>query len=93
VTIPPQSLLISFGDAITNPAGKLSVKAIPLSVRFGCGSLLGLLMVKLNKVVPFADTVSGRKRLLIVGGRNGLTVTVVAADGALAQPLVVTVTV
>ena len=52
-------------------------------------------MVKLNKVVPFGATVSGRKSLLIVGGeaRNGFTVTVVAAENALVQPLVVTVTV
>src|SRR6267154_1529889 len=74
VTVPPQSLKTSLGEATTNPAGKLSVNAIPLRVRFGCGSLFGLLIVKLNKVVPFAGTVSGRKSLLIVGGRNGFTV-------------------
>jgi hypothetical protein len=93
VTVPPQSLVISFADAITNPSGKLSVNAIPVRVRFGCGSLFGLLIVKLNNVVPFAGTVSGRKSLLIVGGRNGFTVTVVATEGALLQPRVVTMTV
>jgi hypothetical protein len=93
VTVPPQSLLSSFGKAISRPVGKVSVNAIPVSVRLVFGSLFGLLMVKLNRVVPSGATVSGRKSLLIVGGRNGLTVTVAAAEGALMQPLAVSVTV
>lgn len=93
VTVPPQSLLSSLGNAITSPVGKLSVNEIPVSVRFGFGSLLGLLMVRLNKVVPSGATVSGRKSLLIVGGKNGITTTVTVADGALLQPRAVCVTV
>jgi hypothetical protein len=93
VTVPPQSLLRPLGVAITRPAGKLSVNAIPVSVKSGFGSLLGLLMVKLNKVVPSDATVSGRKSLLIVGAKATVTVTVTGAEGALVQPLVVTATV
>jgi hypothetical protein len=71
------------------------VNVIPVSVTFVFGSLFGLLMVKLNRVVPFDATLSGRKSLLIVGGKatKGFTVTVAAAEGALVQPVVVTVTV
>jgi hypothetical protein len=93
VTVPPQSLLSSFGVAINRPAGKLSVNAIPVSVTLASGLLLGLLTVKLSKVVSLDATVSGRKSLLMVGGKIAVTVTVVAAEGALVQPLVVTVTV
>jgi hypothetical protein len=92
VTIPPQVLLSSLGEAITRPAGKLSVNEIPFSVMFMFGSSFGLLIVKLNKVVPLGATVSGRKSLLMAGGINGFTVTVTAAEGGLVQPLVVTVT-
>ena len=92
VTVPPQSLKSSLGDAINRPAGKLSVNAIPFKVTFVFGSLFGLLMVKLNRVVPFGATVAGRKSLLIVGAKNGINVTVTVAEGALVQPLVVTVT-
>ena len=88
-TVPPQSLVSSLGDAITRPVGKLSVNAIPFSVIF----VFGLLMVKLNRVVPSCATLSGRKSLLIVGEKNGFTVTVSAAEGAPVQPRVVTVTV
>src|SRR5258707_15848021 len=93
VTVPPQSLLSSLGNAITSPAVKLSVNEIPVSVRFGFGSLLGLLMVKLNMVVPSGATVSGRKSFLIVGGKYGVTTTVTVAGCALLQPRAVCVTV
>jgi len=59
---------------------------------FMFGLSFGLLMVKLNRVVPFGTTLSGRKSLLMVGGTNGLTVTVTAADWALVQPLAVALT-
>jgi hypothetical protein len=49
VTVPPQEFVRSFGEAINNPAGKLSVKAIPVSDAF----VLGLLIVKPSNVVPF----------------------------------------
>src|SRR5258705_5086958 len=88
VTVPPQSLLSSLGDAITRPAGKLSANAIPVSVTFVFGSLFGLLTVKLNKVVPFGDTLSGRKSLLTVGGKA----TPQVADAELPMPPLVEIT-
>jgi len=71
VTIPPQSLLKLLDDAIANPAGNASVNAIPVNVTSLSGGVLplfGLVMVKLNKDVPFWTVVSGKKSLLIVGG-------------------------
>lgn len=55
VTVPPQPLIRSVGVASTKPAGRLSVKAIPVNDTLA----FGLLMVKLNKVVPFCTTVFG----------------------------------
>src|SRR5258705_2174352 len=89
VTVPPQSLLSSLGDAITRPTGKLSANAIPVSVKFAFGSLFGLLMVKLNKVVPFVVTLSVRRSLLIVGGKP----TPKVADAELPMPPLVELTV
>lgn len=69
--MPPQSLLKPLGFAITRPAGKVSVKAMPVSVTSTFGAtelLLGLLMVKLKPEVPVWKIVSGTKTLLIVGG-------------------------
>ena len=65
------------------------MNAIPFRVVL----MFGLLIVKLNRVVPPGATVSGRKSLLTLGGTIGFTVTVVEAEGALVQPLVVTETV
>lgn len=71
VTVPPQ-LLLRLGEAATaRPAGNASVNVIPVRVTslFGGVELLfGFWMVKLNNVVPFWATVSGRKSLLMVGG-------------------------
>jgi hypothetical protein len=64
VNVPPQELVRLFGEAINNPAGKLSVKVIPVSDAF----VFGLLTLKLIKVVPFCTTVFGWKSLVIVGG-------------------------
>src|SRR4030095_8225042 len=69
VTVPPQPLLRSLGEATTSPAGRLSVNSIPVSDAF-----VGLLTAKLNKVVPFCTTVFGWKSLLIVGGAITLRV-------------------
>lgn len=78
VNVPPQELERSFGEAIANPAGKVSVKAIPVSDAFE----FGLLTVKLINVVPFCTTVFGWKALLSVGG----TITLRFADAALPVP-------
>src|SRR5712691_5895091 len=72
VTTPPQSLLTLGDGAITRPAGKLSVNAIPVSVMSLFGGVLllfGLVMVKLSNDVPFWKVVSGTKTLLMVGGK------------------------
>ena len=78
VTVPSQSLLKALGDATTRPAGRLSVKAIPVRVtgllgatrpQLGsAGSQLGLVMVKLSKDVPPCTVVAGTNSLLMVGG-------------------------
>jgi len=52
------------GVATTNPAGKLSVKAIPLNVKFASG----LVTVKVRLVVPFSGTVVAPNALRMVGG-------------------------
>jgi len=49
VTVPPQPLVRSLGEASTSPPGRLSVKETPVSDVF----VFGLLIVKLNEVVPF----------------------------------------
>jgi len=71
-TVPSQLLLRLLGLAITRPTGKLSVIAIPVRVMSLSGAvelLLGLLMVKLNRVIWFWLILSGRKSLLMVGGK------------------------
>jgi hypothetical protein len=72
VTVPPQSLLRLFGDATTNPEGKLSVNEIPESGKLG----FGLLMLKKTKTVPFSATLFALKNLLMVGGTATLSVAV-----------------
>ena len=49
VIVPPQLLVRSLGESSTSPPGRLSAKEIPVSDVF----VFGLLIVKLNKVVPF----------------------------------------
>jgi hypothetical protein len=91
VIVPLPQEPVTFGvAATTNPPGKLSVKPTPPSVLV----VFGLLMVKLNVLLEFNAMLVGLNALVIVGvtGR-GFTVTVVAAEGALVQPLVVAVTV
>ena len=62
VTVPPQ-VLVTFGVAATcNPTGSVSVK-LPL-----IATTLGLLMLKLNVVVPFTGMLAWPKLLVICGG-------------------------
>src|SRR5262249_22620082 len=63
VTVPPQTLLRLFGVATANPAGRLSVKAIP--VRVMVGSLL--VMVNVRDVDPPKVMLGAPKALLNVG--------------------------
>jgi hypothetical protein len=64
VAAPPHVLFRLLGVATTNPAGKLSVKAIPVSVT----PALGLLTVKVKEDVPFSGIVAAPNALVIVGG-------------------------
>lgn len=57
-------LVRPLGVATTNPAGRLSVKAIPLSVWF----TLLLEMVKVRLVVPFNGMVVAPNCLVMLGG-------------------------
>jgi len=73
-----------FGVATTNPAGRLSVNATPVSP----SPLFGLLMVKLSDVVAFNGIVDTPNVLLIVGA----DATVMLADAVLPVPPLVEVT-
>jgi hypothetical protein len=64
VAVPPQVLFRLLGVATTKPAGKLSVKAIPVSVT----AAFGLLTLKVKVVVPFSGIVAAPNALVIVGG-------------------------
>jgi hypothetical protein len=72
VTVPPQSLLRLFGEATTNPEGKVSVNEIPESGKLG----FGLLMLKKTKTAPFSTTLLELKNLAIVGGTATLRLAV-----------------
>src|SRR6266481_9928985 len=64
VAVPPQVLLRLLGVATTSPAGRMSVKAIPLSATV----VFGLLMVKVSDVAPFSGIWAAPNALLMVGG-------------------------
>jgi hypothetical protein len=64
VAVPLHVLVRPLGVATTNPAGRLSVKATPLIVRFA----FVLLSVKVRLVVPFSGIVAAPNALAIVGG-------------------------
>src|SRR6202045_3774575 len=64
VMVPlPQVPVSPLGVATTKPAGKLSVKATPLSATL----VFGFVMVKLSEVVPFSGICAAPKDLVIVG--------------------------
>jgi hypothetical protein len=82
---PPQLPLSPLGDAISNPAGKLSVKATPVrAIAFGAG----FVSVNVSEVAPFRGTLTPPKALLIVGG----LATVSAPEAALPVPPLVELT-
>ena len=64
VTVPLQVLFNPLGVATTRPAGKLSVKATPLSAT----PVFGLVMVKVSDVVPFSGMVVAPNALAMDGG-------------------------
>jgi hypothetical protein len=64
VTVPPQPLKTPGVGPTTRPAGKLSVKATPLSAML----VFGLTGLKFRSVVAFSGIVAAMKSLVIVGG-------------------------
>ena len=63
VAVPPHVLLRFGVDATTNPAGRLSVKAIPFSVTL----VFGLVMLNVSDVVPFSGMLRAPNVLVMVG--------------------------
>jgi hypothetical protein len=84
VAVPPQ-VLFRFGvEAITRPAGRLSVNAMPVSARL----VLGFWMVNVSEVVPFNGMLDAPNTLVIEGG----VATVKLAEAVLPVPPFVEVT-
>ena len=79
VIVPVQLPPTLAGVATTRPAGRLSVKAAPLMVRFW---LLLLSSVNVRLVVPFSGIVAAPKAFTICGG----LMTVIFADEVLPLP-------
>ncbi len=75
VTVPLQLPLKAFGVETTMPAGRVSLKATPVSA----DAEFGLEMVKLRVEAPFTATLCGEKPLLIVGGAITVRVAVLLA--------------
>jgi hypothetical protein len=82
---PPQEPVRPLGVDTIRPAGRVSVKPIPVSVF----AVLGLLMLKLSEVEPPRGIDAAPKALLIAGGAT----TVMEAVDVLPGPVVVEVTV
>jgi len=88
--LPVQLPLRLLGLATTKPDGKVSVA----ETLFKVNAEFGFANVKVRDVVPFSGMLAALNAFAIVGlTGTGLTVTTVAADGALVHPLVVDVTV
>ena len=71
VMVPvPQVPVMPFGVETTTPAGKVSLNATPVSATV---FVAGLVMVKLNALVPFSGMLVGLNALAIVGGPTTAT--------------------
>jgi hypothetical protein len=84
VAVPPQVLFKPLGVATTNPAGRLSVKAMPVNARL----VLGFWIVNVSEVVPFNGMLAAPNTLVIEGG----VATVKLADAVLPVPPLVELT-
>src|SRR6185437_10955522 len=84
VAVPPHVLLRFGVEATTNPAGRLSVKPIPVSARL----VLRFWMVNVSEVVPFNGMLAAPKAFAIDGGEA----TVRLAEAVLPVPPLVEVT-
>lgn len=69
---PPQLPVRPLGVEIIKPAGRVSLKATPLSVVL----VLGLLIVKLRLVEPFCGMLAAPNAFVIVGGPTTVTLAV-----------------
>jgi hypothetical protein len=69
VAVPPHVLVKPFGVATTMPTGKVSVNATPVSAT---ALAAGLVMVKVNDVVPFNGIAAAPNALAIDGGATTL---------------------
>jgi hypothetical protein len=83
VVVPPQVLLAPFGVATSNPAGKLSVKAMPVRL-----VVLGFVMVKVRLVLVFRLIWAAPNAFEIVGGAS----TIMLAEAVLPVPPLVELT-
>ena len=72
VNVPPHVLLAPVGLATCKPAGKLSLKLMPVSVVVG----FGLLIVNVRLLVPLGGILVGLNALLNVGGATTVSVAV-----------------
>ena len=84
VVVPPQLLVSPFGVATANPAGNVSLKAMPVSP----SDVFGLLSVKVSEVLAPTKMLDAPKALVIVGG----VATVKLAVAVLPVPPLVEVT-
>jgi hypothetical protein len=64
ITPAPHVPVRPFGEAITRPAGKLSVKLTPARAL----PVFGFVIVKVREVVPLREMLAAPKALLMVGG-------------------------
>jgi hypothetical protein len=84
VIVPPPHVPVRpFGVATTNPVGKVSLNATPVSDTVFAA---GLVIVNVRLAVPFRGIVAAPNVLLIVGG--AITVWVIAGDDVLVVKLV-----
>src|SRR6266849_4932579 len=71
-TVPVHVVLAPLGEDTTKPAGRLSVKATPVSAKLE----FGLLMLNVKLVEPFSGIVAAPKALLMVGGLATVSVAI-----------------
>jgi hypothetical protein len=85
---PPQEPVCSFGVPTTTPAGKVSVKLMPLT---GVAFEGGLMIVKVSAAIPFSGMVDGVNDFKMDGGNCAPFVVIVTSDGALLKKPLLTI--
>src|SRR5690349_9530505 len=84
LAVPGVQVVAALAACVVTPAGKVSVKAAPVSA-----TALALLSVMVNVLLPFAAIVVGLKALTTVGGESTVSV---ADVGVVFEPPLVVVT-